>query len=270
MMVLLALSCLSSGCRRNTEPNNSSSAGGGNVCASEEREIEIADGVKMKFVWVAQGTFQMGSDNGEDREKTIHEVTLTKGYWIGKYEVTQTEWKKVMGNNPSHWKGAKRPVEWVSWNDCQDFIGKINERLENRGEELRVRLPTEAEWEFAARGGTKSKGFMYCGSDLADEVAWYGEDWEIGSPRKVGLKSGNELGIHDMSGNVCEWCADWFAERYSPEAVTDPSGPDSGDYRVLRGGGWSSSCWDCRPASRSVWCEDSQYDNIGFRLAAGQ
>ena len=238
--------------------------------AGEEREIEIAPGLKMAFVWVAPGSFRMGSDDGDAFawEKPVHQVTLTKGYWLGKYEVTQAEWQSVMGKNPSRFKGERLPVERVSWDDCQEYVKQVNAYLARKGEELRVRLPTEAEWEFAARGGTKSKGFKYSGSGNSDDVAWY--DGNSGSEtHDVGTKAANELGIHDMSGNVWEWCADWYGD-YSSGAVTDPRGPGSGDDRVSRGGGWSFTARCCRSAYRDGHGPGYRDGDLGVRLASGQ
>ena len=236
----------------------------------EEREIEIADGVKMAFVWVAPGSFKMGSDDkGVDPdEKPVHQVTLAKGYWIGKYEVTQAEWRSVTGDKPSNFKGDLLPVEQVSWDDCQVFVGKINDRLKAKGEGLRVRLPTEAEWEFAAKGGTKSLGFKYGGGDDIDEIAWHSENSDRRT-HKVGTKAANELGLHDMSGNVLEWCADWYG-NYSSGAVTDPVGPGLGNERVSRGGCWDFAARKCRSSIRSGDWPDLRSDYLGLRLAAGQ
>ena len=255
------------------------------------REIEIAPGVKMAFVWVAPGSFRMGSDDSDaySDEKSVHQVTLTKGYWLGKFEVTQKEWRSVTGTNPSAFKekvvdnpggflgfGKKThledrpncPVERVSWNDCRKFVEQVNEYLAEKGENLRVRLPTEAEWEFAARGGTKSRGFKYSGSDNLDEVAWY--DGNSGNKtHEVGTKAANELGIHDMNGNVYEWCADWYG-KYSSGSVADPTGPGSGDLRVNRGGSWFNSARRCRSAYRDGNWLVLRFDILGVRLASGQ
>ena len=171
----------------------------------------------------------MGSEK-HTWEKPVHQVTLSD-YYIAKYPVTQALWKAIMGNNPSHFKGDKLPVEKVSWVDCREFIKKLNEKT---GENYR--LPTEAEWEFAAIGGNQSKGYEYSGSNDLEEVGWYDNNSNhITHP--VGQKQANELGIYDMSGNVLEWCADWYGD-YSAEAKTNPLGSKNGEYRVLRGGSW--------------------------------
>jgi formylglycine-generating enzyme required for sulfatase activity len=190
----------------------------------------ISNSIGMELVLVEPGTFQMGSDDGWEDEKPIHSVTISKPFYIGKYEVTQKQWRDVMGTNPSNFQGDNRPVENVSWDDVQDFIRKLNEK-ENR---TKYRLPTEAEWKFAARGGAQSNGYEFAGSSNVADVAVYIND--AGNETKpVGSKRPNELGIYDMSGNVSEWCSDWLND-YSGSAKQDPKGPASGSYRVLRGG----------------------------------
>ena len=176
--------------------------------------IPVKDGISIDMVRVEAGTFTMGATaemkDPWDDEKPTHRVTLINDYYIGKYEVTQALWKAVMGNNPSEFKGDNLPVEQVSWKDCQKFLSKLN-RITGK----MFRLPTEAEWEYAARGGNKSRGYQYSGSNNLLDVAWYDDN----SGRKthaVGTKQPNELGIYDMSGNVCEWCQDWYGKYNSP------------------------------------------------------
>ena len=224
-------------------------------------------GVTFTMVYVQGGTFQMGSNTGESDEKPVHSVTLSS-YYIGQTEVTQELWEAVMGSNPSFFKGSKRPVEKVSWNDCQDFVNELS-RL--TGE--RFHLPTEAQWEFAARGGVKSTGCNYAGSNAIATVAWYEENsYKKGSDNPdygthtVATKSPNELGIYDMSGNVWEWCQDWY-DSYSSSSQTNPTGPSAGSYRVNRGGGWLSAASRCRAARRSLDTPSSTLDNLGLRLA---
>ena len=218
---------------------------------------------EIEMVWVSGGTFTMGatSEQGSDAwdgEKPAHSVTLS-GYYIGKYEVTQAQWKAVMGNNPSRFKGDNLPVENVSWNDVQEFIRKLNQ-LTGKS----YRLPTEAEWEYAARGGSNSRGYKYSGSDNVGSVAWYYEN-SGSTTHPVGSKSPNELGIYDMSGNVWEWCQDWYGD-YSSSSQRNPKGPASGSNRVLRGGCWSNDARDCRVSNRfSVSPGDRGYI-LGFRL----
>ena len=222
------------------------------------------NGVSFNMILVEGGSFTMGatSEQGDDVWATpTHRVTLSY-YYIGETEVTQDLWQAVMGNNPSYYKESRHPVECVSWKKCQDFVTQLNALI---GENFR--LPTEAEWEFAARGGNNSKGYRYSGSNNIDEVAWY-EDNITGKTFTyyVAKKSPNELGLYDMSGNVYEWCQDWDGS-YSSSSQTNPTGPASGDYRVIRGGCWNTSERCCRVAYR--WRErPSNYDyDIGLRLA---
>ncbi len=217
----------------------------------------------IEMVFVEGGTFQMGatSEQGSDAdsdEKPVHSVTVTD-FYIGKYEVTQAQWKAVMGNNPSRFQGDNLPVENVSWNDIQEFIKKLN-RLTGK----KYRLPTEAEWEYAARGGKKSKGYKYAGSNSIGEVAWYDSNSGY-ETHPVGQKQPNELGLYDMSGNVWEWCQDWYG-NYNSSSQTNPSGPASGSYRVLHGGSWSYYARNCRVSNRDSNSPSSRRHNYGFRL----
>ncbi len=218
--------------------------------------------IGIEMVRVEAGSFQMGSEDGYDDEKPVHSVTISQDYYIGKYEVTQAQWRAVMGTSPSNWTGDNLPVECVSWNDIQEFITKLNE-MEGTD---KYRLPTEAQWEFAARGGNQSQGYIYSGSNTVGDVAWNHDNSSEGT-KQVGTKDSNELGLHDMSGNVREWCNDWYG-AYSSGAVTDPSGADSGSYRVLRGG-----AWDFAPFCRVAYREKTHYpihyyNSSGFRLAS--
>ena len=216
--------------------------------ATSNRTIRVGN-VSFEMVYVQGGTFQMGAtaeqgSDAYDDEKPVHSVTLSD-FHIGKYEVTQGLWKEVMGENPSYNKaGDNYPVEMVSWEDCQRFIERLNSRTG-----LNFRLPTEAEWEYAARGGQKSRGYKYSGStyDLGS-VAWY-EGNRGNRTHPVGQKQANELGLYDMSGNVYEWCYDWYG-RYSSSSQRNPSGPASGAFRVLRGGSYIFSAGCCRVSSR--------------------
>ena len=198
--------------------------------------IPVKDGVSIKMIKVEGGTFTMGAtdEQGTDPDSDEfppHQVTLSN-FSIGETEVTQGLWKAVMGNNPSNFTGDNLPVEEVSWDDCQLFIAKLNQ-LTGRN----FRLPTEAEWEYAARGGNKSKGYKYAGSNTIDNVAWY-KDNSGDKTHPVGSKAPNELGLYDMNGNVWEWCQDWFGD-YSSSAQTNPTGPASGELRVNRGGSFN-------------------------------
>ena len=220
------------------------------------------------MVYVSGGTFTMGgtSEQGSDAEsieKPTHNVTLSS-YYICKYEVTQALWRAVMGSNPSHFEGDNLPVECVSWNDCQTFIKRLNSYT---GRDFR--LPTEAEWEFAARGGNYSRHYKYSGSNYISDVAWYSDN-SGNRTHPVGTKQANELGLYDMSGNVWEWCGDWYGS-YSSYSQNDPTGPNSGSCRVLRGGGWDGSVRGCRSSSRRNDNAPGYRDNgLGLRLVLSQ
>ena len=224
----------------------------------------ILNRLVANMVYVEGGTFTMGAtpEQGSDAygdKKPAHQVTL-KGFYIGKYEVTQAEWKAVMGTNPSHFKGDNLPVENVSRFDCQEFIRKLNELTGKN-----FRLLTEAEWEYAARGGKRSNGAKYAGDNNIDNVAWYGKN-SNNTTHPVGQKRANELGLYDMSGNVIEWCQDWF-DYYTSDAQTNPTGPSSGSSRVLRGGSRFDSAKGCRVSYRNGWGPDNASKGAGFRLA---
>jgi formylglycine-generating enzyme required for sulfatase activity len=219
-----------------------------------------------EMVRVEGGTFTMGctSEQGGDcygYEKPAHQVTVS-GFQMGKYEVTQAQWRAVMGSNPSHFSGCDDcPVENVSWNDAQAYISKLNQQTGKK-----YRLPTEAEWEYAARGGNKSKGYKYAGGTDIGSVAWYSSN-SSSKTHAVGQKQANELGIYDMSGNVWEWCEDWHGD-YSSSPQTNPKGPQSGSNRVLRGGSWDDLAEFCRVSDRSydgIYPDYRDYRS-GFRL----
>ena len=215
-------------------------------------------GVEYPMVFVEGGSFMMGSDDDVD-ETPVHKVTLSS-YSIGKYEVTQELWEAVMGSNPSYFRGPRKPVEMVSCNDCQEFIRRLN-NLTGKN----FKLPTEAQWEFAARGGNKSRGYKYAGSNTIDNVGWH-EDNNGKNTHEVGTKSPNELGIYDMTGNVWEWCSDWYG-KYPASSQTNPSGPVKGYLRICRGGNWKTDDWNCRVSSHGGYNlpHKSGY-NLGFRL----
>lgn len=227
------------------------------------------------LTFVKGGSFSMGDKDGTTGILE-HEVKVSS-YYIGKYLVTQRLWHSLMGNNPSFSIGGKRPVETVSWSDAQDFIKKLNscqsvqnflQNLDPAGTEFR--LPTEAEWEYAARGGNKSRGFVYSGNDKLKEVGWYDEN-SSGEIKPVGLKFPNELGLFDMSGNVWEWCQDWYGEDYYEQCAEkglaiDPQGPDEGVDRVLRGGSSFRYPLYCRAAYRYDAHPEYRDGGLGFRL----
>lgn len=225
-----------------------------------ETKTFTVDGVSFTMVAVEGGTFQMGSDDSDaySDEKPVHSVTLSD-YYIGETEVTQALWKAVMGSNPSYFVGDNLPVERVNWDDCQEFIEKLNQKTG-----ANFRLPTEAQWEFAARGGTKSKGYKYSGSDNVGEVAWY-NDISDKTTHNIKTKQANELGIYDMSGNVWEWCQDWY-DSYSSDAQTNPTGPSSGSNRVYRGGSWYFFARFCRSSGRNSITPSGRGYYLGLRL----
>ncbi len=232
------------------------------------------------MIKVSGGSFQMGSIDGKDDEQPVHKVTVSS-FWIGKHEVTQAEWYEVMGSNPSSWKGDNLPVEQVSWYDAVDYCNQRSKKegltpcYSGSGESITCnwnangyRLPTEAEWEFAARGGVMSKGYIYSGSNDLGSVAWFNGNSGY-QTHSVGGKSANELGIQDMSGNVWEWCWDWYDEGYYAKTPgSDPTGAGSGSYRVLRGGSWDYYGGNyCRVAIRGGNGPDNRNDDYGLRLA---
>ena len=224
----------------------------------------VLQALVSNMVRIEGGTFTMGTtseqaSDARDDEKPTHLVTLSS-FSIGKYEVTQEEWQAVMGSNPSNFKGAKRPVENVSWDDCQVFIRKLNTLTGHC-----FRLPTEAEWEYAARGGNRSRGYKYAGGDNIGSVAWY-DDNSSNETHPVGQKSPNELGLYDMSGNVFEWCQDRYGD-YSSSSQTNPTGASSGSNRVTRGGGWIYDARICRSSLRFDYSPSYRYNFLGLRLA---
>jgi len=233
-----------------------------------ERKIKIGTAT-IHLVFVEGGTFQMGGER-MDREKPIHTVNVPS-FYITKYLVTQELYQEITKKNPSRRVGAKRPIEKVSWEDAKEFIVKLHQREELEQLPMGVfRLPTEAEWEYAARGGKYSQGFEYCGSDDLKQVGWYeaNNGMEI---KPVGLLFPNELGLYDMSGNVYEWCEDDSHNDYNSTARPDDGSawidiPSRGAGRVIRGGGYWHQSVGCRPANRSGTSPDVRDENVGFRL----
>ena len=236
------------------------------VTVSFDRTFTVG-GVTFRMKLVEAGTFQMGSTE-DYNEQPIHSVTISKDYYMGETEVTQALWKAVTGYSPtsggSSWSstyglGDNYPAYYISYGAVQSFITELNSLT---GENFR--MPTEAEWEFAARGGNKSKGYTYSGSNTIGDVAWY--DDNSSKTNIVKTKAANELGIYDMSGNVWEWCSDWYG-TYSSSAQTDPTGPTTGSVRVLRGGGWNFNATYCRCAYRNADTPSRRIFNLGVRLA---
>ena len=236
----------------------SSAVGAFKPFSKDMGETFLVNGVSFNMIKVSGGTFLMGKSADGNDVTPVHNVTLSD-YYIGETEVTQELWQAVMGSNPSYFYGNKMPVQQVNWNDCQTFIQKLNQLTGKK-----FRLPTEAEWEFAAKGGTKSKDYTYSGSDAIDDVAWYGD--VTGRTHEVATKAPNELGIYDMSGNVWEWCRDWY-DSYSSSPQTNPTGPSSGSFRVYRGGCWYGNASYCRTAFRSDNFPTFSNKYIGLRLA---
>jgi formylglycine-generating enzyme required for sulfatase activity len=231
----------------------------------------FTNGLGMKFVWIPPGSFMMGSPKEEKErgdEETHHKITLSKGFYMGIYTVTQEQWKEIMGNNPSFYKGEKNlPVETVSWEDCQKFIKKLREK-----DKKPYRLPTEAEWEHACRAGTKTP-FSF-GETISTDQANYNGNVTYGNGKKgvyrekttpVGSFPSNAFGLHDMHGNVLQWCQDWYGD-YQQKDVLDPQGPEKGENRVLRGSSWGSFPVNCRSAFRYGVGPGNRGYNDGFRL----
>jgi len=238
--------------------------GGGKSGASQSQPQAKRGNVEIEMVLVRGGTFMMGcsgrnAGNCEKDEKPAHRVTVGD-FYIGKYEVTQRQWTQVMGSNPSHFKGDDLPVGKVSWFDVQQFIERLNSATGKK-----YRLPTEAEWEFAARGGVKSNGFAFSGSNNPNDVARYKNN-SGGKCHAVGGMGSNELGIYDMSGNVWEWVNDWSA-NYGSYDARDPAGPAGGSNRVLRGGSWPYDPHYCRVSYRNGSAPGNRGADVGFRLA---
>jgi len=223
----------------------------------EQKRREKAAQPFIEMVPIEGGPFRMGGE---------HTVTVPD-FEIGKYPVTQKQWREIMGDNPSYFEGGDLPVERVSWDDAKAFIQKLNERFPGR----HFRLPSEAEWEYAARGGRLSKGYEYAGSDKLDEVGWYDKNSEK-KTHPVGLKKANELGLHDMSGNVWEWCEDDWHSDYKGGAPTDSNAwvdrPKRGSSRVLRGGGWNFIARYCRVSNRDFDMPSARTFDLGFRLVS--
>jgi formylglycine-generating enzyme required for sulfatase activity len=231
--------------------------------------IDETDGLNIEMVFVKCGRMKIGCDInicGETAESPAYLVELS-GYYIGKFLVTQRQWKTLMGTNPSNFKGDDDlPVEQVSWNDVQEFIGKLNVQSSRK----KYRLPTNAEWEYAVRGGTDGKGYKYSGGNTADDVAWHLKN-SSEQTHPVGGKKANELDLYDMSGNVFEWVGDWYSkyEREKPVGTpfVNPQGPETGQSRVIRGGSWAQDTTFCRVSARTNQGPTEKSKLTGFRLA---
>lgn len=235
-------------------------------------ESWVVPDLEMTMRYVEPGTFQMGSNSGGTDEKPVHTVQISKGFWMGECEVTQFQYQTLMGTNPSHYKGSDRPVERISWHDASAFCEALTQRERAAGRLSRgysYRLPTEAQWEYAARGGTKGSGSDYPGSNDLGSVAWYSAN-STDTTHPVGQKAPNELGLHDMSGNVSEWCSDWYGAGYyasSPQVA--PQGPASGTSRVYRGGGHRDPALWCRCTARPYGEPTFAVRTVGMRVVLG-
>jgi formylglycine-generating enzyme required for sulfatase activity len=257
----------------------------GPVVPGRAMNIDLGGGVTLEMVWIDPGEFEMGSpekEKGRGNNETQHHVMITKGFWMGKYEVTQAQWEQVMGDNPGPYltkdpsylkkAGKDAPVEGVSWNDCQEFIKKLNAQVENQKSRIgngQFRFPTEAEWEYACRAGTKTPLYSGAADRHLDAVAWYADNsGETTHP--VGQKKPNAWGLYDMHGNVWEWCQDWcgVGDDYAAGAAKDPTGAafSPGSYHVARGGGWGSNAGYCRSANRGSLDPNDRGYYVGFRL----
>ena len=228
--------------------------------SGDAKTISLPGGATMEMIWCAPGSFEMGSpsdEKGRFEDEIRRKVTLTKGFWLGKYEVTQRQWESVMHGNPSRFKGdGNSPVENVSWLDCEVFVRRVNAALGGV-----ARFPTEAEWEYACRAGSEKP---ISGSGLIDEMAWYDMNSDS-QTHVVGRNGANAWGFYDMHGNVLEWCSDWYSVPKG--AATDPLGPPSGSFKVLRGGCWFFFGLDCRSAYRLRREPNLRNCIFGFRLA---
>jgi formylglycine-generating enzyme required for sulfatase activity len=234
---------------------------GGVYPRSPEAPKTLRNSIDMEFVRIEAGTFQMGSNDGEDYEKPVHTVRISRPFYLGKYEVTQAQWEAVMGNNPSQFKGnANHPVENVSWDDVQEFIRRLNAKEGG----ARYRLPTEAEWEYVARAGTTTRWSFGDSESQLGRYAWYDGNAKR-QTHPVGQLQPNPWGLYDMHGNVYEWVQDWYG-KYASDTAVDPAGPSSGSVRVDRGGSWSSTARNCRSALRFLGAPGGRIDDLGFRL----
>jgi formylglycine-generating enzyme required for sulfatase activity len=225
----------------------------------------LRNSIGMELKLIPAGTFLMGSANGDSDEQPVHEVTISRPYYLGVTEVTNGQWQAVMGDVPSKWKNADLPVESVIWDDAVAFCKALSALPAERQAGRVYRLPTEAEWEYACRAGTSTKYSFGDDESLLGDFAWYsGNSGRQTHP--VGQRRPNAWGLYDMHGNVWEWCSDWYGD-YTAGAVRDPVGPASGSYRVLRGGSWYSAAWYCRSADRGRPFPSIRCSNDGFRLA---
>jgi len=250
-LLLAALLVAMTGCGADTKPEDQ-------PAEPAKAVVSIVNSIGMRFVPLPAGTFTMGEG------KQAHQVTLTRSFELGVYEVTQEQYEAVMGTTPSHFKGPQNPAENVSWDEAVEFCRKLSELPAEKSAGYEYRLPTEAEWECACRAGTKTQ---YSFGDSASELGayeWYGEN-SGKTTHPVGGKKPNAWGLYDMHGNVWEWCQDWYGD-YPSGSVTDPTGAASGSVRVFRGGSWSGSPRGCRSAGRFRYSPGPRCDYLGFRV----
>jgi formylglycine-generating enzyme required for sulfatase activity len=232
------------------------------AAVNKTETIDLGGGVTMEFVLIPAGSFLMGSTPfaaGDADEMPEHKVMITQPFLLGKYEVTQEQWTQLMGNNPSHFKGAKRPVDTVSWNDCQRFFAKLHGKTGRT-----FSLPTEAQWEYACHAGTTTRWNTGDQPESLNDSAWSNQN-SGNTTHPVGEKKPNAWGVYDLHGNLGEWCADWYGNPYPNGDATDPSGPPSGQSKVIRGGAWGDDPINVRSAYRNANGPDGAHDGIGFR-----
>jgi formylglycine-generating enzyme required for sulfatase activity len=231
-----------------------------------ELTVDLGRGVKMEFVLIPAGEFMMGDENGRDDEKPVHKVTITKPFYLGKYEVTQEQWEALMGNVPRYRSGPNNRVESVSWEDCQGFMARLNEKSRPGGDKFS--LPTEAHWEYACRAGTTTRYSF--GDDPASlgDYAWCWLNQKYPSRHPVGEMKPNAWGLYDRHGSASEWCADWYSVTYYRDSpAKDPVGPDSEMSRVFCGGSSGDVDLDCLRSARRFCCHPKDRGAVGFRVA---
>jgi formylglycine-generating enzyme required for sulfatase activity len=234
---------------------------------AEQTALDLGGGAKLELVLIHPGSFTMGDEKGGSDEKPVHKVTITKPFYVGKYKVTQQQWEAVMGSNPSLAKSPTNPVERVSWEDCQAFLKKLNEKFGDTA--VKLSLPTEAQWEYACRAGSTTK---YCFGDKETDLGRYA--WFIanskGKLHPVGEKKANAWGLYDVHGDAWEWCADWYDKAYyKASPANDPTGPASGTFRVCRGSSWDNTAPDCRSAFRLFGVPSDHFPYISLRVVCG-
>ncbi|HOD80830.1 MAG: Serine/threonine-protein kinase pkn1 [Planctomycetes bacterium ADurb.Bin126] len=210
--------------------------------------LDLGGGVKMELMPIPAGEFQMGDKRGFDDEQPVHKVTISKPFWMGKLPVTQEQWKAITGSGAGMFRNPASPVDSISWNHCQAFLDKLNAKFAGRG--LHFRLPTEAEWEYACRAGSTTLFPFGDDESRLGDYAWFADNAE-GKTHPAGTRKANAWGLHDVCGNVWEWCSDWYAaDYYRRSAARDPAGPAEGNERVMRGGSWYRGAVHCRSAAR--------------------